>query len=117
MTGLPWATKAAKTAAADPVTPEVRALVRQRSGGMCELGCGERATVVHHRQLRRFGLHTASNLLHLSATCHRRIHDRVRYSLDVGWLVASHDNPRERPVLRHGVPVLLFDDGRIEEAA
>jgi hypothetical protein len=117
VTGLPWATRATKTTEPDPVTPEVRATVRERSGGACELGCGQRATHIHHRQLRRYGDHQAANLLHVDALCHRRIHDRVRYSLDVGWLVASHDDPRTCAVLFPTGPVLLYDDGTTEATA
>ena len=84
---------------ADPVSQETRAAVRRRSGGQCEC-CGDSpATHVHHRQLRRSGDHSAPNLLDLCSTCHSRLHNRVRYALDTGFIVSAYDDPAMREVL------------------
>lgn len=120
--GAPWLnntpteapTAPRKPRQADPVTPATRAIVRGRSGGVCELeGCDSPATHVHHRQLRRHGRHGASNLLHTCGPCHTRIHGHVRYSMDVGWIVSAYDEPLLREALINGDWVWLGEDGTL----
>lgn len=98
------------------VTPEerrARALVRERSGGACEL-CARPATDWSHRKRRsQGGLWCPSNGLHLC----RADHSRVDNSCDPvpvfsGWHVPSWGDPETTPVYlpRHGW-VLLRPDG------
>lgn len=87
---------------ADPVTEEVRAIVRARSGGVCEL-CGEAPVQhFHHRQLRRSGDHTPRNIVGLCNLDHQRVHGHVRWALDTGWVVSQYDDPALREVLYRG---------------
>lgn len=95
----------------DPISDRTRNLVRRRSKGGCEL-CPATATHFHHRQLRRGGNHQAGNLLHLCATCHRRVHGHVAESEAAGWLVSQYADPAEHPVALDGRWWLLGDDGR-----
>lgn len=86
----------------DDIPPKVRAEVRERSGGWCELdhdGCTGKAVHMHHRQLRRPDNHYAANLLHV---CHRAHHDAHHLTdrYDLGWMVHSWDDPARVPVLR-----------------
>ena len=67
-------------------TQRVRDAVAERSEDVCEV-CGmQRATHLHHRILRRFGVHTVSNGLHVDARCHLRIHNS-RHATANGWIV------------------------------
>jgi hypothetical protein len=93
------ATRPRKPRATDPITPEVRGLVRKRSKGKCEL-CGATGTHMHHRQLRRSGDHSAANIVNTCTTCHQRLHARVRWALDTGWIVSSYEtDPATVPIL------------------
>ena len=105
----PWQ-RPPNTAPPDPVTDEVRALVRLRSGNKCEL-CGGAAQHLHHRQLRRAGDHSAANLVHLCHLCHRRVHGHVRWSTDEGWLVSQYAEPASVPVCMGETWVRLGADG------
>lgn len=82
----------------DPITPETRREVHSRSGGRCELGCGQVATHLHHRKLRRHGDHRAVNLLHVCFSHHDRIHREVAESISRGWIVPSGADPANVPV-------------------
>lgn len=102
VTALPWSQRPVKEAKPDPISHDVRDVVRGRSGGVCEC-CGTvQATHMHHRQLRRSGDHTAPNLLHLCSMCHTRLHGHVRYALDQGFIVSAYDTPAMREVLYRG---------------
>lgn len=94
-----------RRAAPDPVTPAVRAAVRDRSGGMCEARASSRcdgvACHVHHRQLRRHGNHTPTNLLHVCTACHDAIHGPLAasgVSYLRRWLLHTWEDPEEFPV-------------------
>lgn len=94
---------AARTAPkADPVTPEIRALVLRRSGGYCEARavreCSGTAQHIHHRKLRRFGDHRPVNLLHVCQVCHTAIHARPADSYAAGFLVRGTADPADVPV-------------------
>lgn len=106
--------KAAKRKA-DPVTPEVRAVVADRAGNRCERGCGAVGEHAHHRQLRRGGDHTAANLVWLCHSCHSEIHSRPSAMQNSGWLVSQYDDPATAPILLHGRWVLLGVDGTTSE--
>lgn len=87
-------------------TPETRAIVRRRSGGLCEwAGCNAVATDMHHRKLRRFGDHRPVNCLHLCAFHHNGvIHAQVLYARGHGFIVRSTLDP-EMVEIRHGCPL------------
>ena len=90
------------------------AIVKTRSGGVCE-SCGERpAANVHHRKyLSRGGTHDVHNLIHLCGMgnvtgCHGRAHkDGEPEGLAIGRGYRSE----LFPVRRRGVWVIPDDDG------
>ena len=84
----------------DPVT---RSEIAHRSAGNCEAalnGCTGHASHVHHRQLRRWGDHTAPNGLHVCAGCHHRIHTMGEPAYTLGLLVHGWADPANIPVRR-----------------
>jgi len=98
-----------------PLNPEgaakeavVRALVRARSGGVCEVCGNARATNYQHRKNRsQGGLWSASNGLAVCGTgttgCHGRIHANPAEAVSKGHQVRSYADPLLIPVLtRHG---------------
>ena len=115
LTPVPWQRKTAKTAEPDPITPEVRTIVRKRSKGLCEL-CGITGQHMHHRQLRRAGDHSAANIVHLCFLCHRRAHGHPDWALSTGWLVSQYDTAAHTPLLLHNEWVLLDRDGQVTPA-
>ncbi len=78
--------------------------VRERSGGMCEAGCGKPASEIHHRRfLSRGGRHNLANLWALCggdsgmvggnhSGCHGRAHSGE--ALD-GEAISRHDTRTE----------------------
>lgn len=107
-------TRKAKTDAAgalkavrDDIPAEVRAAVRRRSGGRCEVrldGCSGRATGQHHRLKRRAGVHTAENLVDVCRECHTAspaaIHRNVARSIEAGLIIPSWESPPREPWTR-----------------
>lgn len=95
---------------------EARRLVRERSGGICEV-CGKaRATNFQHRKNRsQAGQWSASNGLDVcgSGTTgdHGYIHAHPAESYERGWSVHSWDDPSEVPVQTWRGWVLLDDEG------
>ena len=81
--------------------PALRRLVRARAGGQCEC-CGDALSLTfqaHHRKLRsRGGQDSAANLLALCGLCHRRIHNRVAWATEHGFIVSAYDDPATAPV-------------------
>lgn len=95
---------------------EARRLVRERSGGQCEL-CGQQATNFQHRRARAHGgPWSASNGLDVcgmgnASGCHGHIHQQPRLACVMGWTVKSWDDETVIPVHTvHGY-VLLDDEG------
>ena len=81
--------------------------VQARSEGRCEAQlphCTGQAEQFHHRRPRAMGgsrrasTNTASNCLHLCASCHQWIETNRRQALSFGFLVLQHHQPTERPV-------------------
>lgn len=94
----------------DPITPQVRAVIKERSGDVCESCRAQRGQHAHHRQLRRFGDHKPANLVWICHRCHALIHHKgVKDSS--GWLLSSTDNARFCPLLTLAGWVFLADDG------
>lgn len=98
-----------------------REAVKQRSGGVCEVGipevCMGRGHTIHHRKNRsQGGTWAPSNLLHLCGDgtrgCHGWITEHPATSYIRGWAVRGHRNPSEVPVrYRDGLAVYLGDMG------
>jgi hypothetical protein len=79
-----------------PVPPKVREAVAERSGGICECGCGQRAVHMHHRRLRsQGGQHTPANLLHLTLAHHAEIHANPTRAYELGFLVSAWADPAD----------------------
>lgn len=107
-----------------------RALVVQRSGGLCELGlpgCWRRACEVHHRITRkaggrsgagRRGADRVSNLMHVCGPCHRWVTGRPAESYGAGWSLREGADPALVPLVLGGAdPRLAYlgDDGRVHD--
>ena len=77
-------------------------LVGERSNGMCEAGCGKRATEIHHRRfLSRGGRHNLANLLALCGRgnhtgCHGVAHSGA--AAPPGWAISRHERRHEEDV-------------------
>lgn len=107
------------------VTGQARArrLVRQRSGGICEV-CGvSRATNYQHRKGKAHctpeEMWAVSNGLDVCGQgnvsgCHGLIHQNPTGAKDNGWTVPFWGSPRLAPVYRLSELVLLDDDGGFE---
>lgn len=96
---------------------EARRLVRERSGGVCEICGQQRATNFQHRKARSHsGSWSASNGLDVCGMgnafgCHGYIHQNPDAACEYGWSVKSWDDERDIPVRTiHGF-VLLDDEG------
>lgn len=112
------------------VTSKVRAQLRQRSGGLCEIHlhgiCAETATEASHRIKRGAGgRHGAaaerngrpSNLTYSCSPCHAHIHQHPAASRDWGWMLLEDADPPTSPVLVRGQWSLLGDDGSVTPCA
>lgn len=99
----------------------VLALIRARSGDLCEV-CGRQAESTHHRTPCGMGgskdpaAHSPANLLRVCGDgtrgCHGMIESNRTVSYGTGRLVHQGDSPTDVPVLlRHGW-VLLTEDGQ-----
>ncbi len=106
---------------------EARRLVKERSGGQCEihmLGCYVQATDWHHRvRQSQGGKWHVQNGLHACRFCHEAVTNtrghRPEYEAN-GWMVHSRQDPAEVEVLlwhhdRHDW-YLLLDDGSVDLA-
>lgn len=90
-----------------PTFEQSKPVVRERSGGTCEV-CKRRPHVhTHHRKLRRYGDHRPVNLLGLCNWCHDAAHlgDRKRAER-MGWIVPQEVDPE-------GVPVFALDNTQV----
>jgi hypothetical protein len=97
----------------DPVSAEVRRIMRERSGGICEVCAVAYATNLHHRKNRsQGGGHDPTNLLHLCGSgttgCHGFITGHPKLSYEYGYSVRSRLDPAAVPVrlARRGWTVL-----------
>lgn len=102
---------------------EARRLVRERSGGMCEVCGAARATNYQHRKGKAhcspLELWIPSNGLDVcghgnTSGCHGLIHQNPTAAIANGWTVPSWGDPRTAPVYRLSQRVLLHDDGSFE---
>lgn len=98
----------------------VRALIRDRSGGCCEV-CGEWSSDMqhHHRRARGMGstkrpeTNMPANGLLLCGSCHRHVESHRALAYENGWLVHQTASPRDVAVLRRGEWVELDDLGGV----
>lgn len=107
-----------------------RAIVKQRSGGICELRipevCLGLAHSMHHRRKRsQGGPWSPSNMIHTCGDgtrgCHGLITNTRREYYDAGWIVHSWDRWDITPALVHTEQfghdyVLLSDAGGVTRA-
>jgi hypothetical protein len=76
-----------------------RQIVKERSGGACEV-CGLEAVQMHHRKNRsQGGKWEPSCILHVCLSCHIFITENPKSAYEFGWSVKSHDDPKATPVL------------------
>src|SRR6187402_1037304 len=88
------------------IPAKTRRMVALRSDDVCEV-CGKAtATNIHHRQyVSRGGDNSLENLLHVcglggASGCHQVAHSGE--GAEMGWSVASWDDPQHIPVLYRG---------------
>ena len=105
------------------VPMDVRAALRERSGGLCEVGragCLLRATEAHHRVPRGYGgrhgqarqvSDRLSNLLDVCRACHGWVHGHPVAARQAGWLLRVV--PPFEPLLYRGEPCYLDDLGGV----
>ena len=106
------------------IPPTVLALIRERSGGLCEV-CGRRAESTHHRKPRGMGgsqdpaAHSPANLLRVCGDgtrgCHGMIEADRTGSYGHGWLLRRGELPTCVPVLLRNRWTLLTEDGQYTE--
>jgi hypothetical protein len=107
------------------ITPRLRAMLRLRSEGICEVqlpGCHGRATDNCHRLGKKAGgrprrdLDRLANLYHGCRHCHGWTHDNPLEAQAMGLVLREYQKPEDEPMLRRGVRVLLDDDGYVTPA-
>jgi hypothetical protein len=100
-------------------------VVRERSGGRCEIGmdgCWGTARELHHRVTRKSGgrhgaasrrSDRASNLMHGCGRCHLIVTDHPRRAYRNGWSLREWQEPSQEPVLYRGGLVYLDEFGGV----
>lgn len=93
-----------------------RAVVAERSGGVCEI-CGQRAAtdMAHRRPRSGMGGWEAYNILHACRECHRGNHDDPQRAIELGQHVSRFADPEGIPVLYRGRWVLLTEGVELVE--
>lgn len=115
-----------KRRAGSAIPARVRAALKLRSGGLCEIGapgCTEIATDGSHRIKSGTGgrkgaaavrHHVLSNLLHACRHCHSTwLHAQPAAAYAAGWMLREHQSPLSEPVVYRGGRHLLGDDGSV----
>lgn len=88
----------------------LRAAVRERSGGRCEIGidgCHGQAVHLHHRRTddrhesmtRTLSPSSVARFLDSCSWCHQWVHDHPAIAYEHGWLVHSWADPWHVPVV------------------
>lgn len=103
----------------------VRAALKARSGGECEIqapGCEVRATDASHRLGVKMGgrrgaaaarHHVLSQILHSCRGCHSLLHFAPGAAYWQGWMLREGEDPTAVPVLYRGCWSLLSNDGSV----
>jgi hypothetical protein len=122
---LPSGTSGKPRAARHRIPVDVAAVVRERSGGWCEIGiegCWRTARELHHRITQKAGgRHRAarvrsdrvSGLLHACSRCHLVITEHPKFAYANGWSLREGQDSTREPVIRRGVCVFLGDGGEV----
>jgi hypothetical protein len=78
-----------------------RAVVAERSGGICEYCQSRRATDMHHRKSRGVGgAWTPENIIHLCSRCHSDATSYRTWAKSLGLVVLQTERPGDIPVVR-----------------
>lgn len=109
-----------------PAVPDgVRAALKERSGGWCEIvvpGCLGAATDPAHRIKRGMGgrkgaarkaSNQLANLLYACRRCHEECHRHPAWAYERGWMLREGQTPSRVPVLYRGRWALLDDAGGV----
>lgn len=95
--------------------------VLERDSGCLLCGCGPYGLQVHHRKPRRMGgrkvpgINSPANLISLCPTDHAWVESSRTEALEMGLLVAEHDDPAKVPVHHRDYgAVLLTDEGEYQ---
>lgn len=93
-----------------------RSIVRERSGGLCEI-CSTPGVQMHHRRNRsQGGSWTPQNIMHLCVGCHGRVTLHPSWATENGYTIQGRldgDAPETVPVLIRGERCILEDDGSV----
>lgn len=91
-----------------------RAIVKERSGDICEI-CSRRAQQMHHRRNRsQSGKWTPANILHICVEDHVWIGANVAAAVRNGWSIqGTQEEPWQVSVMYRGCRVNLYDDGSV----
>jgi hypothetical protein len=94
-----------------------RAIVKERSHGICEICGAARGLQMHHRRNRsQRGRWEPQNILHLCVECHHSVTVHPKWATEMGWSIQGRvdgDSPETVPVLIRGQRCLLEDDGTV----
>lgn len=96
---------------------DVRDKVYCRDRLACVMCLGEYGLQIHHRTPRKAGgtsrpeINLPSNLIVLCFGCHSRVESQRELARGRGYLVPSHANPADVPILWRAAWVWLCDDG------
>ncbi|MDN5916633.1 MAG: HNH endonuclease [Pseudonocardia sp.] len=96
---------------------KARRIVRDRSGGLCEVCSSAVGREWHHRKNRsQGGLWSPENGLHVCSPHHRWITEHPASSWIKGWSVRGSGDPAIAPVFmaRYGYVLLTSDGGLIQ---
>ncbi len=106
------------------ITTKDREIIRERSGGVCELCRSRPATNMHHRRPRGMGgtkqkIHTPAWILDTCGSgihgCHGLIESYRNIAYTNGWLLRAHQHPATTPAwLFRSMFVILTDKGTYE---
>ncbi|MEU8157994.1 hypothetical protein AB0B94_30445 [Micromonospora sp. NPDC048986] len=119
------ATPVKRARVAPAVSPGVRTVLLDRSGGWCEMaltGCLGTGTDPAHRLARKAGGRKGaakaandrpSNALWACRRCHDWSEARPAESYELGLMLREGQEPTLEPVVRRGVLVYLADDGAV----
>jgi hypothetical protein len=104
---------------------DVASVVRERSGGRCEIrieGCWGTARDLHHRVSQKSGgrhRHAArrsdrpSNVMDSCRRCHLVVTDHPKFAYTNGWSLREGHDPLQEPVLYRGELSYLDDAGSV----